>query len=79
VRVLSAEDMLEKGAAILRFEADRVKLLQPDSCPPADGSTMVCEEHLLEVSSHPDVYVKDPLKLELLWVKDRMTVPEVKS
>lgn len=79
VVVFRARDMAEREAVDITFDDDRVRLEAADSTRPAHGTIKVCEQHLEAVASHPDTFIDDPMKLELVWVKDRMTAREAQS
>lgn len=71
--VFSADDMSEREAVDITFDEEHVKLEEARTERPADGTIKVCEEHLEAVASKPETYIEDPMKIELVWVKDRMT------
>lgn len=76
VRVINAQDMAEKEKVAIKFDEERIKLLPVHSNVKTESSATVCEEHLLDVAKNPETYLDNPMRLELVWVKERMTETE---
>ena len=76
IQVFSAKHMIDREPVLIRFDEKRVKLVETEREVAVDASMKVTEEHLAEVYQNPDAYISDPLKIELIWVKERMTASE---
>ena len=76
VQIVSGKDFSARDAVAIRYDEDQVELLQAGNADSADASVTISEEHLADVSKRPGHYEENPMQLELVWVKERMTETE---